>query len=173
MAFAVGMDAFSISLGLGIYRIRLRRIFYIGLVVGVFHVVMPTLGILTGHFLSGLFGQITTYIGGILLILLGIQMIYFCFREEENNAILPVGWGIIFFSLLVSLDSFSAGLSLGMFGVRTAAAVICFGIIATCLTWSGFLIGRKVHNLLGTYAEVFGGVVLAAFGFQLLFPISF
>ena len=31
MAFALGMDAFSISLGMGMYQLRLREIFKIGI----------------------------------------------------------------------------------------------------------------------------------------------
>ena len=55
-------------------------------------------------------------IGGALLLLIGIQMIYSSFRSEEEAMIKPVGFGLIVFSLSVSLDSFSAGLSFGMIG---------------------------------------------------------
>lgn len=173
MAFAVGMDAFSISLGMGVYQFRFKQIFFIGLMVGLFHLLMPLIGILAGHLLTNTFGKITSYIGGILLIIIGIQTIFFCFRKERNHLIMPVGWGIILFSILVSIDSFSAGLSLGMFGARTAAAVLCFGAVAAGLTWSGLIIGRKVQNMLGIYGELLGGCILIAFGLQLLFPISF
>lgn len=170
MAFAVGMDAFSISLGMGIYHIRLKQIFLIGLSVGFFHVLMPLIGIITGNLISGTFGAITMYIGGGLLMIMGIQMIVFCFRKDENAVILPVGWGLLLFSLLVSVDSFSAGLSLGMFGVRTFFAVLCFGLVAILLTWSGLLIGRKVQNMLGIYSELLGGAILIVFGIKLLWP---
>ncbi|KHF28283.1 manganese efflux pump MntP [Anoxybacillus sp. BCO1] len=36
MAFALGMDAFSVSLGMGLLRLRLKQIAYIGLTVGFF-----------------------------------------------------------------------------------------------------------------------------------------
>ena len=64
MAFALGMDAFSISLGMGMYKLRLRQIFKIGITIGVFHIVMPLLGMITGRFLSEQFGAIAAYIGG-------------------------------------------------------------------------------------------------------------
>ncbi|MBW8349990.1 manganese efflux pump MntP family protein [Bacillus sp. IITD106] len=171
MAFAVGMDAFSVSLGMGIYELRLKQIFIIGITVGIFHVIMPLFGVMAGHLLSETFGKITGYVGGILLIILGLQMMIFCFRSNRQSFILPVGWGIVLFSLLVSVDSFSAGLSLGMFGVRAAIASFCFGVVAVFLTWSGLLIGRKVQNLLGVYGEILGGIILIAFGLKLLFSI--
>ncbi|MBS4204716.1 manganese efflux pump MntP family protein [Lederbergia citrea] len=171
MAFAVAMDAFSVSLGLGIYQLRMRQIFYIGLTVGFFHVLMPLVGILAGHLLSDTFGKITGYIGGILLIILGLQMIIFCFHEERNSFFSPAGLGLIIFSFILSLDSFSAGLSLGMYGVKAAIAVLCFGFVALGLTWGGLLLGRKVQNLLGPYGEIFGGIVLIIFGIKLLLPL--
>ncbi|MBS4206803.1 manganese efflux pump MntP family protein [Bacillus sp. FJAT-50079] len=173
MAFAVGMDAFSISLGMGIYQLRLRQIFYIGLIVGFFHVVMPLLGIFAGYLLSGTFGRITDYIGGCLLIIIGVQMIISVFQAKKERAsfTVPVGKGLIIFSFIVSLDSFSAGLSLGIFGVRAAAAVICFGLVASILTWGALIIGRRVENLLGAYGELLGGIILFLFGIKLLLPL--
>ncbi len=169
MAFAVGMDAFSVSLGLGIYKLRLRQIFYIGLTIGLFHMLMPLIGIFTGHLLSGTFGKITDFIGGALLVFIGLQMLSSSFSKEEGTIITPAGWGSLLFGLVVSLDSFSAGLSLGMFGVRVIAAVICFGAVSTLLTWCGLLLGRKVQHLIGAYGELLGGSILIAFGIKLIF----
>ncbi|WP_244852156.1 manganese efflux pump MntP family protein [Bacillus sp. J14TS2] len=170
MAFAVSMDAFSISLAIGAYKIRLRQIFYIGLVVGIFHLLMPLLGMFAGHLLSGTFGDIAIYIGGVLLIILGLQMVLMIFRKDRGSTFLPVGWGVLLFSLLVSIDSFSAGLSLGIFGAKAAVAVVCFSAMSIGMTWSGLLIGRKMQNMLGIYGELLGGIILIAYGIKLLVP---
>ncbi|GIN57187.1 putative manganese efflux pump MntP [Lederbergia ruris] len=170
MAFAVSMDAFSISIGMGAYKIRLRQIFYIGLVVGIFHLLMPLLGIFAGHLLSGTFGGIAIYIGGILLIILGLQMVLTIFRSDAGSTFMPVGWGVLLFSFLVSIDSFSAGLSLGIFGAKAALAVICFSAMSVGMTWCGLLIGRKMQNMLGVYGELLGGIILIAYGIKLLVP---
>lgn len=50
MAFALGMDAFSVSLGMGMASIRLKQIVKVGLTVGLFHIWMPLIGMLTGNF---------------------------------------------------------------------------------------------------------------------------
>ncbi|RST77066.1 manganese efflux pump [Siminovitchia acidinfaciens] len=168
MAFAVGMDAFSVSLGMGIFKLRLRQIFSIGITIGIFHMAMPLLGIMTGHMLSATFGKITGYIGGMLLVIMGALMVVSCFRNDEQTIVAPIGWGLIIFSMVVSLDSFSAGLSLGMFGARAVAAMIIFGAVATILTWSGLILGRKVQTWLGFYGELLGGFILVAFGIKLV-----
>ncbi|WP_442596923.1 manganese efflux pump MntP [Neobacillus sp. D3-1R] len=169
MAFALGMDAFSVGLGMGMFKLRLRQIFKIGITIGFFHVWMPLLGMIAGKFLSHQFGTIATYIGGGLLIVLGVQMIWSSFRSDDDSSVMtPVGFGLLVFAFSVSLDSFSVGLTLGIYGAKTALVLICFGAAATILTWSGLLVGRKVQNWLGKYSEVLGGSILLAFGLKLL-----
>jgi putative Mn2+ efflux pump MntP len=169
MAFALGMDAFSVGLGMGMFQLRPKQIFYIGITIGFFHIWMPLLGIIAGHFLSDTFGTIAKYIGGILLIILGLQMIMSIFKKEDKALVEPVGWGLIIFAVSVSLDSFSVGLSLGIFGARTAIVLILFGLAATLLAWLGLIVGKKVQGLLGIYSEALGGAILLAFGIKLLF----
>jgi manganese efflux pump family protein len=169
MAFALGMDAFSVGLGMGMFRLSLRQIVKIGIMIGIFHVWMPLVGMIAGRFLSEQFGAIASYLGGGLLILLGIQMIRSSFKEEEESLIAPVGKGLLFFAFGVSLDSFSAGLTLGIYGAKTILVLVCFGAVATFLTWVGLLLGRRVQGWLGNYSEALGGGILLAFGLKLLF----
>jgi manganese efflux pump family protein len=169
MAFALGMDAFSVGLGMGMFNLRLRQIFKIGITIGIFHVWMPLLGMIAGKFLSNQFGTIATYIGGGLLLVLGVQMIWSSFKKEDSSVITPVGFGLIVFAFSVSLDSFSVGLTLGIYQAKTVLVLVCFGVAATLLTWMGLLIGRKVQHWLGGYSELLGGSILLAFGLKLLF----
>jgi manganese efflux pump family protein len=171
MAFALGMDAFSVGLGMGMIRLRLRQIFKIGLMIGFFHVWMPLLGMIAGRFLSHQFGQFAGYAGGMLLLALGLQMIWSSFKSDESRLIRPVGFGLIVFALSVSLDSFSVGLTLGIYKAKTVAVLTCFGLAATLLTWAGLLVGRKVQGWLGNYSEALGGSILLGFGLKLLLPI--
>ncbi|WP_071393277.1 manganese efflux pump MntP [Bacillus tuaregi] len=171
MGIALGMDAFSISLGMGMYKLRLRQVFKIGITIGIFHIFMPLLGMVAGRFLSEQFGEIAVYIGGALLLILGVQMIWSSLAKEEGSLITPVGFGLILFALSVSLDSFSVGLSLGIYGAQTLLVLACFGAGATILSWTGLLIGRRVQDWLGKYSEVLGGAILLFFGIKLLFPL--
>ncbi len=167
MALALGMDAFSVGMGMGMIGLRLRQIAKIGLTIGFFHMLMPLLGIGIGHILSDYFGTVAHVAGGTLLLLLGAQMIFSSFQTEEK-ILRPVGLGLILFALSVSLDSFSVGLSLGIFGTRVVAAILMFGLVSMCLTWAGLLLGRKVQRFFGSYSEILGGCILFAFGIKLL-----
>ncbi|KMJ59197.1 membrane protein [Bacillus sp. LL01] len=171
MAIALGMDAFSVGLGMGMIKLRLRQIFYIGITIGVFHIVMPLCGMAIGKMLSQEFGSIATLIGGLLLVMLGLQMMLSSFKKEEGPMISPVGAGLFIFALSVSLDSFSVGLSLGIYGARTLLTILLFGAVSMLLTWMGLIFGRKLQGWLGSYSEALGGSILLGFGIKLLFFI--
>src|ERR1043165_1923253 len=90
MSAALGMDAFSVTLGMGMLGLRGRQIFRIGLTIGLFHVAMPLLGMATGKWLSTYFDMVAIYIGGGLLLLIGLQMILSAFSTEDNSFLKPV-----------------------------------------------------------------------------------
>ncbi|MCF6138913.1 manganese efflux pump MntP family protein [Pseudalkalibacillus berkeleyi] len=168
MAIALGMDAFSMGLGMGMITLRLRQIMKISILIGVFHMVMPLLGMTVGKQLTLHFGNVATLVGGILLILLGFQMIYSSFRSSDEPFISPKGTGVWLFSISVSLDSFSVGLSLGIFGAKIIITILLFGIISMIMTWFGLMIGRKTQKWFGSYGEALGGCILLSFGLKLL-----
>lgn len=168
IAFAVGMDAFSVSLGMGMLQLRLKRIAIIGFMIGVFHIVMPLLGIYLGKIISSQIGSFTAIVGACIIIAIGLQMIIHALLPDTNDRLSPVGAGLVLLAFTVSLDSFSLGLSLGMSQVKAIVAVLLFGICSTCMTWSGLLIGRKVRGLLGVYSEMLGGSILCGLGIAML-----
>ncbi|MDM5157446.1 manganese efflux pump MntP family protein [Bacillus sp. DX1.1] len=171
MAFALGLDAFSVSLGMGMVALRMRQILYIGITIGLFHIVMPFLGMVLGRFLSEQLGHMATIAGAILLVGLGFYIIYSSMLEGEETRSAPVGVSLLLFAFSVSIDSFSVGLSLGIYGAQTIITILIFGLVSMVLAWSGLLIGRRVKRMLGIYGEVLGGIILVGFGLILLFPI--
>src|SRR5699024_10552885 len=102
MAFALGMDAFSVGLAVGMQKIRLKRILWIGIVVGFFHMVMPLIGLFLGNFLSNKIESIAGLIAGLLLCAIGFQMMYHSFLKQEKSVLTPVGFGLIMFAFSVS-----------------------------------------------------------------------
>ena len=169
MALALGMDSFSVGLGMGVFKLRYRQIAMISATVGLFHIFMPLIGILAGRFLSDQFGLYATFAGGLLLVLLGIGMLISGLRrEDETSFIAPIGLGLLVFALSVSLDSFSVGLTLGIYGARTILTISLFGLAALMLTFLGLMVGRKIQGMLGVYSQILGGSVLFAFGVKLI-----
>jgi putative Mn2+ efflux pump MntP len=164
VAIALGMDAFSVSLGMGMQQLRLKRIMVIGFIFGLFHVILPFIGIIIGKFLFIKIGHIATLASGLILVTIGVQMILTAFNHESKANARPFKVGLLFIGLSISIDSFSVGLSMGISGVKTVIALFLFGIVSTSMTWAGLLLGKKVRGLLGVYSEIFGGSILCTFG---------
>lgn len=169
VAIALGMDAFSISLGMGMQQLRLKKIMKIGFVFGLFHIILPFIGIIIGKYLSIKIGHIAILASGLILVAIGIQMILTAFNHVLKTNVQPLRVGLIFLGLSVSLDSFSVGLSIGISGVKTVIAIFLFGIMSTGMTWTGLLLGKKVRGLLGAYSEILGGSILCIFGLLIIF----
>lgn len=170
MSVALGMDAFSIGLGMGMLSLRLKQIMKIGITIGLFHMLMPLAGMTIGKQISLYFGNIAGLIGGLLLVILGVTMIRSSFSSNDEPFVQPVGIGLLVFALSASLDSFSVGLSLGIYGAKTWLTILMFGMMSMLLTWAGLIMGKKVQKWFGSYGEAFGGCILLAFGVKILFP---
>ncbi|MCQ2010782.1 MAG: manganese efflux pump [Sporolactobacillus sp.] len=170
MSVALGMDAFSVCVGMGMTVFRLRKAAWAGIWIGLFHMLMPLIGMTLGRLLSARFGAITEMAGGLLLLLIGLQMILSLARRNETQSgfAYTSDASLLLFALSVSIDSFSVGLSMGLFGAEVLAAVIMFGLTSMAMAWTGFYIGRKTGKYFGRYGEALGGIILFVLGLKLL-----
>ncbi|MBO9604791.1 MAG: manganese efflux pump [Paenibacillaceae bacterium] len=165
MAVALGMDALSLGIGIGLKGVRLLDIAKIGLVIAAFHVIMPLLGMFMGHYVSELLGDVATVTAGWLLIILGSHMVYSAVRGDAVQSIDHRSlWGLLLFALTVSIDSFSVGVSLGIFASDLLMAVLLFGAFGGAMSIAGLMIGRRAGHWVGGYGEAFGGLILLVFG---------
>lgn len=169
LSIALGLDAFSVSLGMGMQRVRLKHIFLAGIVVGSFHMFMPGLGMLLGNWLSASASEWASLAGGTMLFCLGSYTVFASFTEKHSTAYVITGAGLWLFALSVSLDSFPVGFSLGIRGAGAWISLFSFGLFSMFLTWTGFLAGRHAGVLLGRYSELLGGSILCALGLHALF----
>lgn len=170
MAAALGLDALSLGLGIGMRGVRKLDVLKISAVIALFHMVLPLGGMAMGGYISALLGQVATVCGGVLLVLLGAHMLYSSLRSDELRSVDHRSfWGLMLFSFSVSVDSFSVGLSLGMFAGDTVLTVLMFGAMGGLMSVIGLMLGRRVGQWIGEYGEALGGVILLAFGIKFLF----
>lgn len=168
MAGALALDAFSVCLGLGMQRMRLKRILWISIVIGAFHILMPFLGILLGKMIAGPFESYSQLISGLVLVFIGAQMFFGAFTEEKKLLIQPAGIGLLILGFSVSMDSFTVGLGLGVAGVKVVLTLLLFGLFSAFFSCLALLIGRHVQGFLGKYSELLGGAILCGFGIFVL-----
>ncbi|TDL32947.1 hypothetical protein E2R51_09805 [Jeotgalibacillus sp. S-D1] len=164
LAVGLGMDAFSASIAIGAQGIKESEKWSGSILVGIFHVVMPVIGILIGGILS----QTVSWVGVALLVAVGLQMI----RSGMIGRSLPVvmmTWTRWFvFAIGVSVDSLSVGVTLGVTHTNTWIAVALFGIFATIMTRVGLQIGQVLKHTVGRYSEVIGGSILIGIAIRMI-----
>ncbi|PRZ16522.1 putative Mn2+ efflux pump MntP [Laceyella sediminis] len=166
IALAMGTDAFSFGVGMGTKRPAVGTISKLSASVGFFHVLMPLIGMAIGQLLGKVMKDVAVMVGGGMLCFLGLSMLWHVIREgEEDERFRISSWGsILLFSLSVSLDSLSAGLSLGLFDADIWLALLLFGLFSFAMTGIGLVLGRFMGGWIGTYGEVIGGMILIYLG---------
>lgn len=186
VAIALGADAFSMSLAIGLSGIRWRKMLHLSLVVAVFHVIMPLGGILLGQTLGAVIGQFAGSVGALVLLVLGVRILYKVYRPSReqhplskareaffSNKLLSSqslkGFSIYLLAASVSLDALSVGFSLGTIRANVMVTVLIIGLIAGLMTASGLILGRVMGTRLGERAEVLGGLALFLIGIKLFF----
>ncbi|MDB5085218.1 MAG: hypothetical protein JWN30_2104 [Bacilli bacterium] len=171
LAVALGMDAFSLGIGLGMQGLTKKEIIRVSFTIAVFHMVMPLTGMYLGIFFHRYVGELAKIVGAVLLIILGLQMIWNAWRVNDSTPKLDrtAGFGLLLFAASVSIDAFSVGLSLGLFEAPIGLVLAMFGVIGGLMAAIGLLIGNRVSSLLGEYGEAVGGLILLVFGLKFLF----
>lgn len=161
------MDAFSLSVGVGMNTSSRVKLGAFSLIVGLFHILMTYLGLKFGHLVGGLIGESAIYIGGGILVILGVKMI----REESSKGQNPFtnlgGLSLLLLPLTVSIDALTVGFGLGAVGMTPLLAALFFGVIAFLLTIIGLLLGDMVGNYLSK-SGLIGGFILLLLGLKMV-----
>lgn len=171
LAVALGTDAFSLCVGIGLSGACRRQILLISAVILLFHVFMPLAGWFAGGFVGSLVGRAAAVAGSLLLIYLGIRMIWSAWQNKKKE-VEPVAvkfntWGLMLMATSVSIDALSVGFTLGAFQVNLLLTAGIIGIVAGSMAASGLVFGRFLGKWAGGKAQLAGGLVLVGVGVKL------
>lgn len=186
VSVALGADAFSLAIAIGLVGIPKRLILRLSFLVAFFHVFMPLAGLLAGQTLGLFLGRLAQTLGALVLLGLGGKMVYNVYRPAKES--LPFGearrllqprgmpsgvslsgYGIYALVFSVSLDALSVGFSLGTLGSAIGGTVLIMGTVAGLMTGTGLILGRFLGKRAGERAELLGGLALLLIGVQLFF----
>lgn len=163
IAISLSMDAFSLALVYGTFGIDRKNKFILSIIVGMYHFIMPLLGMFIGELILSLFKFDTDILVSFILCFIGIQMLISSFKNEENIKGLSFG-DFFLFGLAVSIDSFSLGITLPNLNAGTIISPLIFALASFIFTFIGLSIGNKIEKLLGKIATTIGGVILTIIG---------
>lgn len=163
IAISLSMDAFSLSLAYGTLNLEKKYINTLSIIVGVYHFMMPLLGMWIGNTILNVLPISTNIIVFIVLVLIGIEMIIESFKEERSISLMKVS-ELLIFGLAVSLDSFSVGLGLSAIYKNPWVCAIIFSISAALFTYVGLYLGKTINNWIGKISTLIGGIILIIIG---------
>ena len=171
LAIALSMDAFAVSIGLGVKNRHhiLALAIKAGLFFGIFQALMPLIGYLGGVGLKSYIGGFDSLIAFVLLLLIGSKMIYEALNENVEDEITMVSNKILLtLAIATSIDAMAAGFTLHLFNLNPFISIVLIGVITFIFSILGVYIGTKGGEKYESKAEIFGGVILILIGIKIL-----
>lgn len=168
IAVSLSMDAFSLSLAYGTLNMNKRERKKLSLIVGIYHFIMPLLGMWIGENILKILPVTPNFIVFAVLLIIGIQMIIESFKDSGNINIMKFS-ELLIFGLAVSIDSFSVGLGLKTIYSKPLISASIFSFSSAIFTYLGLFLGKKINDIIGKISTIIGGGVLIIIGIIYLF----
>lgn len=174
IALGLAMDAFAVSLGIGLSMGRMtgRQTLRLSFHFGLFQFMMPVAGWFAGKNIMAFIAPYDHWLAFALLSAIGGKMIYGSFAGRKGSK----GWGkdptkgisLFMLSVATSLDALAVGLSLAALRVAIVYPALIIGIVAFFLTVIGIKMSPWLGHIFGRRAEFLGGVILVFIGVKIL-----
>ena len=165
---SLGIDSFTVALGLGISGIGRKNRLRVGLSFALFEGLMPVVGFLLGHAVSNFLGNIAAIVGIIILFGIGLWIIKEAFSKEDKGLKIDTRKGLVLTSLSISIDELAVGFSMGTLGLPIILTAILIALQAFVLTFIGTSIGNRIGEIFSERAEIIGGIILCGLAILLL-----
>jgi manganese efflux pump family protein len=166
VALSLGLSNFAGAIGIGVSGVSARTRIEVGVVFGLFEVLMPIVGLLIGHRLADDLGGSARWIGGGLLIATGLTALIAGLRPDRPAAAGdgPRRGRLVLTGLALSIDNLVVGFALGTAPVSVVWAAVVIGLVSVALSLVGLELGARLGRRMGDRAEVVGAAVLIAVG---------
>ena len=168
IAVSLSMDAFSLALIYGTQGITKKHKILLSLIVGIYHFIMPLIGVAIGTVITKKILVNPNIIVGIILSLIAIEMIISSFKEEDKKFLLTIP-GYLLFGLSVSIDSLTTGIGLSLITQKYIFSSLIFAIASLSFTFFGLNIGDRLNKKYGRISTILGGIVLFVLGILYIF----
>src|SRR5574344_1118038 len=158
IGIALSMDAFSVAISVGTQSISKVKLIIIPIIIGIFHLFMPLIGVYLGNQIINIFNFNPKLL--IIVILSYLIIVMYLDRNKENKKHLSSIFNILLLAFSVSLDSFSVGLGLSGITSHYFLSSLIFCFCSALITYMGFIIGKYSVKLLKNRATYLGIIIL-------------
>ena len=171
IAIGLSMDSFAVSVtnGLTIRDLNVKRVLLISFSLAIFQAVMPLIGWFAGIGIEQYITEFDHWIAFVLLSFIGIKMIYEGLQknDKEKDSELKI-LTLIGQSFATSIDAFAVGISFAFLNISIITPVFIIGFVTFIFSLIGLYLGKYFGKKIGKSVEVFGGIVLLGIGFKIL-----
>jgi len=180
LAVALGLDNLAAAIGFGVGGVRGGTRVRIAVVFGLFEAGMPVLGLLLGHGVADTLGQAARWLGGAVLIAVGVIGLVRARRAADlaEGAGLAAGggaeaaggiggqplWRLLLAGLVLSGDNLAAGFALGAYHTNLALAAAVFGVVSVGMSLVGLELGARIGTAAGERSELIACALLIVVG---------
>ncbi len=172
IAIGLSMDSFAVSItnGLTIRDLNVKRILMISFSLAFFQGLMPLIGWLAGIGIERYIREFDHWIAFLLLLFIGGKMIYEGLLRKngiEKDTELKI-LTLIGQSFATSIDAFAVGISFAFLNSSIVTPVLLIGLVTFIVSMIGLQLGKYFGKRIGKSVEIFGGIVLIGIGVKIL-----
>ena len=171
LALALSIDAcvVSFSYGLKSNNEKLKNALLLSSFTGLFQAIMPVIGYYLTNFVKVFIEPYSKFIVFFIFVYLGIKFIKESFEEKTDKELCIDLKYLFLIGIATSIDAFSAGISLSLYGNKILKPAVLIGLITFINANLGFFLGGKLRKLPTRFLEISAGILLIALGIKGLF----
>ena len=166
---ALSMDAAAVSMTNSmVHRSKRTRLVEMAFWFGFFQGLMPLLGYFLGNAFHDVLSMFGDMIVAVIFTFIGVKMIMeACHEGDESCPVKELTHRLLLIqAIATSIDAFAVGVGFSAQQVNIWFAVSIIAVTTFSLSVIAVAVGRAFGNMLGSKAEVFGGVLLIILGLK-------
>lgn len=166
LALALSVDACVVSFSYGLCFEKGKTVSVpLAVSTGLFQAIMPVLGYFLAFLVKDYISPFSKIIIFTIFVFLGIKFIKESFEEKKEPKCIDF-MCLILIGIATSIDAFSAGISLLLYGNHIIKPAILIGFVTFINSMLGFWIGNHCKKLPSRVLEIFAGAILILLGIK-------
>lgn len=173
IAIGLSVDSFVVSITAGVcmVKVKIRDALKVALFMAVFQALMPLIGWLAGSSFLHYIESFAHWVAFVLLLAIGGKMIYegVKYKDKSEKSFSPTNNLMLTgMAIATSIDALIVGIGFGLLEVSIIIPVLIIGSLTFLFSASGVLVGNKIGTRYNSGLEIFGGIILAGLGINIL-----
>ncbi len=167
IAVSVGLSNFAAAIGIGTGGVDNRTRLRVGLIFGLYEAGMPIVGLVLGQRFASTIGRASHWVGGALLIALGLYGLIRSFRSARDGGgqvRSATGARLVISGFALSIDNLVIGFALGTYQVPILTGALVIGLVSVAMSLVGLELGARIARWSGRRSEQLGGLILICVG---------